>query len=327
MKQFRVVLTVMLLFPAIASVSAESFRVRSMTPITIDIQKSEPQVAEIGYNDAVGIIMPKASPFLKGVEIEIKIPQDIIAYRNSMAYGVYRLPQPTPSERTIDYQAEQVTLQPLPSRLSFVLQIPVQKNHNLKTGPYSTVLSYVHDTARGPLVFRLLPIMKGLPENIEGLQFTVKVKPILTDEGGFRLKIDYPETNPKPVSVRIDEALVTNPESMQILAPGTHHLSIVSDDYRNEVRVFTVEGARITDLTVPLQGTVPRLFLVAPENASVVIDGQPAENARDPRSIEPGDHTILFKIGDYEIAKQITVEKGHDYTISMLIDINVTESQ
>jgi hypothetical protein len=326
MKTFRTALTVLLLVPTITLATAEPFRVHSMTPITVDVQRPEAQTTEIGYNDAVGIILPKSNPFLKGVEVEIKIPQDIVAYRNSMAYGIYRLPQPVPSEKSIDYQAEQVTMQPLPSRLSFVLQIPLQKNSNLKTGPYSTVLPYVHDASKGALIFRLLPVMKGLPENIESLSFTVKVKPILAEEGGFRLKIDYPEASPKPVSVRIDEALIVNPESLQILSPGTHQLSIVADDYRNEVRVFTVESARTTELTVALRGTAPRLFLVAPENATVKIDGQPVENTREPRAIEPGDHTILFKIGDYEIAKQVTIEKGHDYTTSMVIDVNFTEN-
>ena len=326
MKTFRSALTAVLLLPAMAFVTAEPFRVRSMTPITVDVQRPEAQTAEIGYNDAVGIILPKSNPFLKGVEIEVKIPQDIIAYRNSMAYGLYRLPQPAPSDRTIDYQGEQITLQPLPSRLSFVLQVPLQKGHDLKTGPYSTVLAYIHDTSKGALIFRLLPVMKGLPENIETLTFTVKVKPILTETGGFRLKIDYPETKAKPVSIRIDEMLVTNPKASRSSIPGTHQLSIVADDYRNEVRVFTVESARVTDLTVAMRGTAPRIFLVAPENATVKLDGLPIENNRDPRPIDSGDHTILFKIGDYEITKQITIEKGHDYTISMLIDVNFTEN-
>lgn len=217
-------------------------------------------------------------------------------------------------------------MQSLPSRLSFVLQIPLEKNSAMKSGPYSTVLPYIHDPLKGPLLFRLLPVMKGLPDNIESLQFSVKIKPILTDEGGFRLRLDYPETNSKPVSVRVDEILVANPESLMILTPGVHHLSIVSDDYRNEVRMFTVEQARITDLSVQMKDTTPRLYLVAPENSTILLDAQPITNSREPRTIEPGEHTILFKIGDYELAKPISVEKGHDYTVTMVIDINVTEA-
>ena len=41
---------------------------------------------------------------------------------------------------------------------------------------------------------------------------------------------------------------------MLILKPGSHHLSIVSEDYRDEVRVFTVESARVTELKIELKG-------------------------------------------------------------------------
>ncbi len=316
----------LLLFLSINASAADSFRVRSMAVISVDSQKSEAQTVELGYNDAVGILFPKNTTFLKGVEIEIKIPQDILAFRNTMAYGVYRQVQPLPSQATIDYQGEQVTLQPLPSRLSFVLQIPLQKNHNLKTGPYSTVLPTIYDASKGPLLFRLLPIMKGLPENIETLTFSVKIKPILTEEGGFQLKILYPQEGAKPVSVRIDELLISNPEAMAVLPSGIHHLSIVSDDFRNEVRMFTVESAKVTELSVTMQDTVPRLYLVAPQNARIFLDNLPVENLKEGFIIEPGEHTVQFKIGDYELTKQITVEKGKDYTVSMLIDINVTVS-
>lgn len=326
MKKVRVILTGFLLFLSANAFCVDNFRVRSMSVLSIDTQKSEAQTIELGYNDAIGIHFPKNTPFLKGVEIEIKIPQDILVYKNCMAYGLYRQVLPVPSPLTIDYQGEQITLQPLPSRLSYVLQIPLQKSHNLKTGPYSTVLPYIYDSSKGPLLFRLLPIMKGLPENIETLVFTVKIKPILIDEGAFQLKIDYPQDQAKPLSVRIDEMLITNPESPVMLSPGIHHLSIVSDEFRNEVRMFTIESARITNLTVLMQDTTPHLYLAAPENARIFVDAELVSNSTVGRIMNPGDHTIKFLIGDYELTKQITVEKGKDYTVSMLIDIQVTES-
>lgn len=325
MKGTRILLTGIMLFSAL-SLCAETFRVRSMSLVTLDSQKPEAQIVPLGYNDAIGILFPASPVFLKGVEIEVKIPQGILSYRNSMAYGLYHRIKPAPSPTAIDYQGDELTFQPLPSRLSFVLQIPFMNAHGLKSGPYATVLSTVYDAKKGPLLFRLLPIMKGLPEDIETMQFQVRVKPILTEEGGFRLSLAWPGNQVRPVSVRIDESLVENPGELVLLAPGSHHLSVVSDEFRNEVRVFTVESARITELTVALQNTAPRLFLVAPENAVIQVDGKPVENPKNPYVLEPGEHAILFKIGDYELVRQITAEKGRDYTISMVIDINVTES-
>lgn len=306
--------------------AADQFRVRSMTLVSLDIQQPEAKTVELGYNDAIGIQFPKDTTFLKGLEIEVKIPQEVLAFPSCMAYGLYRQVQPSPTEKKIDYQAEQITLMPLPSRRSFVLQVPLEKGHALKSGPYATVVPMVYDSSKGPLLFRLLPIMKGLPENIETLTFSVKVRPLLTEEGGFRLRLAYPREPAGPVSVRIDEALLQATDALQILSPGTHHLSVVSDDYRNEVRMFTVESARITDVTVHLKDITPHLLLVAPENALIFVDGAQVENVREAKPIDPGDHSVLFRIGDYELTKQITIEKGKDYTVSMLIDINVTVS-
>lgn len=325
MKKGAFFLAGLLILPVLQVSGLESFRVHAITPVTLDSQKPEAQTVEIGYDDAIGILFPQDTTFIKGVEVEIKIPKTFADYPDSVAYGFYRQIKPVPQAKTIDYQAEQIVFQPLPSRLTYVIQIPIQKNHNLKTGPYSTVLKYVHDP-KGPLMFRLQPIMKGLPESIENLVFSVKIKPLLTDEGGFRLNMTYPSAEQKPVSVRIDEVLVDNPTAMRILAPGNHHLSIVSDDYRNEVRVFTVESGRMTDITVPMQDTMPRLYLVAPENAVIVLDAVPIVNSREGKMIEPGDHTIFFKIGDYEVTRQLTAEKGKDYTVTMVIDVQITET-
>jgi len=320
------ILTVILLFFGMAHAGAEGFRVRSMTPITVDATVPEPQTVEIGYNDAIGVVFAQNPAYIKAIEIEVKIPKSMLEYQNSMAWGLYRKVQPLPNAKKIDYQAEEISLQSLPSRLTFVLQIPLRKDHGLKTSPYATVLQSIQDPSKGPLLFRLLPIMKGLPEDIEAIGFTVRIKPILADEGAFRLGIEYPQGEQKPVTVYIDDVPVQNPKATQILATGTHHLSVVSDDYRNELRVFTVEQARMTELSVRMQDTAPRLYLLAPENARVYLDDVELANAKDGMVIEPGDHTVRFTIGDYEVTRPLTIEKGKDYTVSMLIDVNITVS-
>lgn len=309
---------------------ADTFRVGSMAVASIDPANPEAQVFDLSFNGAVGIELPKDTAFLKGIEIELKVPQEMLEFRDSLAYGLYSRAEPAPAADRRDYKATQLTLQPLPSRLTFVLQIPLIKDHRLKSGPYSTVLPSVHDVKAGPLLFRLLPVMKVLPDNIGDLTFQLKVKPILSDEGGFRLSLAFPQDSGAEdgqVFVRIDEIEVSNPRDLQILKPGQHHLSIVSDFYRNEVRVFKVDQARITELAVTMQDTAPRLYLVAPENAVILMDGEPVGTGKEARIVEPGDHVFKFTIGDYEVVKQITVEKARDYTVSLVIDVNVTESQ
>ncbi|HOT63396.1 MAG TPA: hypothetical protein PLU93_11095 [Treponemataceae bacterium] len=88
----------------------------------------------------------------------------------------------------------------------------------------------------------------------------------------------------------------------------------------------TYAMALIFAIRVPLEVLAPTLLVVAPENAKILLDGQPLSNTRDPRELAPGDHTIQFTIGDYELTRKIQAEKGKTYTVSMLIDVTIEES-
>ncbi len=326
MKHVCLALAVLMLLWTPVCLEAQNFRVRSMSTLVLDSKSPEVRTIDIGYNDAVGILFPDNPVFLRAVEIEVRIPREILRYQNSMAYGIYRNVRPAPNKGVIDYSGIQESYQPLPSRLSFVLQVPLVPEHNLKTGPYATVLERVHNPKDGSIVFRLQPVMKGLPPTIEEMQFQVRVKPLLTEEGALTVTLNHPGKEKKPVRVLIDEQPESLDNGMLLLPPGEHHISVVSDHYRNEVRMFTVESARITAVDITLQDTAPTLILVAPENTTILVNDKEIADAREPLVIEPGTYTILFKIGDYEVVRQITAEKGKDYTVSIHIDINVSES-
>ena len=178
MKHVCLALAVLMLLVIPVPLAAQNFRVRSMATLVLDSKTPETRTIDIGYNDAVGIIFPDNPVFLRALEIEVRIPQEILRYQNSMAYGVYRNVRPQPQSGIIDYSGIQESYQPLPSRLSFVLQIPLIRSHKLKTGPYATVLERIHNPEDGPVVFRLQPVMKGLPPTIEDMVFQIRVKPL-----------------------------------------------------------------------------------------------------------------------------------------------------
>ena len=326
MKNAYVLLASLVILFTPALLCAESFRVRTMTTLVVPDNDVEPQTTEIGYNDAVGILFPEETLFLRALEIEVRIPREILRYQNSMAYGLYRSVQPAPRSGTIDYRGIPEIYQPLPSRLSFVLQIPLVRDHKLKSGPYATVLERIYNPKDGPVVFRLQPVMKGLPPTIEDMRFQLRVKPLLTEEGAVTLSLKHPGDESKPVRILINEEPVNMDKNIHILGPGNHHLSVVSEHYRNEMRMFTIESARITAVEIVLKDTMPTLFLVAPENTTILLNDNVVQNTQEPLLVEPGSYTIIFKIGDYEVVRKITAEKGKDYTVSMHIDINVSES-
>ena len=108
-----------------------------------------------------------------------------------------------------------------------------------------------------------------------------------------------------------------------ILTTGTHHLSVISELYRNEVRTFSVSQAKETILDIELKPIAPEIRIIAPENAIIYLDDTLMENTVDPIIVAPGEHIIQFKLGDYELTKNIIVINGITYTINLAVNIDV----
>lgn len=328
-----------LLFSATPFLAPESFRVTKAHTLRLAYAGYGSETVNLGYNDGVALVLPDDLTFIKALEIEIKTPHSALQFPGGIAYGIYTNISPEPDGNTYDFTADRFLIEVLPSKLTFVFQIPLRENHGLKTDPYTVVVDPMapqnEKEGNGSIFFRLFPIMKGMPEYIEEAVFPVKIKPVLTDEGGVRLYIKYHDTdNPGEFredtagivpNVRLDESPVPFPEETQILPTGSHHLVVSAENYRTEVRVFTVEQAKITELTVEMKDTAPTVVFASPDNAEITFDGEKIENPRALRKIEPGKHLVVFSVGDYKLQKQFTAEEGRDYSVSMKVDAEITE--
>lgn len=303
--------------------NAETFRVRRTH--VIDMQKEvATQTKFLGFDDVLAITLPEESQFLKGIELEFKIPSDMLVYKHCMGFSFYTNIQQEPDENTFDYNGKRAYINTLPARLSMVLQVPFSENHSIEETPYATLMPY--SIVQGNTIFlRLQPITKILPENIEELEFEISVKPLLSDEGIFDLSIVYPDEEHKGIAVFIDEKPVTDYKKSMLLSAGMHYLAVTSENYRTEVRTFAIEQAKTTKLEILLRDTAPSLSITAPDNASVFIDGSPASWGEEPITVSAGEHTVKFIIGDYEVSKTVTAINGKTYNISVSIDVQVTE--
>ncbi len=319
------ILGLYILIACLVSVYSENFRINRLESVVVSAEIPS-LIVNMGYNDALEIVIPDTPLFLQGVELEIKIPQPILSFRNSVGYAVYEQVSPEPEPEIIDYAAERLHLEPLPSKLNFVLQIPFVSEHKLKSSPYATVLPAVFQQDKRPFLFRLLPVMKGLPENIADLIFVVEIKPILTNEGMALLSLSYPDERREALVIRIDETPVEDISEPFMLTEGMHHLSIVSEHYRNEVRVFNVDQARITHLEVALSDIAPTIIVVGPDNATAVLNDDREVAFREAITVAPGENSIRFIVGDYEIKRTIDVQQGKSYTVSLTIDVQIMET-
>jgi hypothetical protein len=280
----------------------------------------------LGYNSSVLIHLTGEYRFCRAVQVELSAPQGWLAHRGSLALALYANASGTDGQPgAADIEARRIFQEPVPNKIQSVYQIPLRTAHGLRNSPYSTVIPETLQGGSFPIVFRLQPVIKGLSQEVENMNFRLTVKPILGDEGAVRFSFRYPEQLPgRPFTLLVDDIVLERRDEL-LLAEGEHYLTVLSDDYRNENRRFMIEKARVLDLTVELRDPAPLLFFEGPRNAEVFLDNVPVAMGSEPRQTEPGIHEVMFRIGDYVITKTLAVQRGKTYRLALAVDINLSE--
>ncbi len=344
--------------------SYEAFRVHKTVVVDM-LDEVSLTKAVLGVNDALVIKVPKNPLFLKALSLEVKIPPEVAEFRDSVAYFLYTDVKPEPSSQTIDYRGNRDFINTFPTRLSCNLLIPLFSSVELKDSPYSIVLPPAMNDNSGYVFFRLQLVMKGTPVNIWDSSFVIDVKPVLDDEGILELNVlaselqtsstkDENSTNPSSVDSestenlqpeKIEQPKILNltgsslytlyidgniPELVDgkfILPTGTHHLSIVSDLYRSEVRTIVIEQARTTKLDVLLKDVTPIVEISAPEGVQVFLDSVELTDWKEPFYVSEGEHLLKFTLGGYEKINSFEAFNGKTYRFSLNLDVQFAETE
>jgi hypothetical protein len=305
---------------------AESLRVLIAGRLEVAQNNPGGSSVPLGFNGSALIGLEGDVRFLRGVELELSAPQLWLSHRGSLAMAVYADLDRAPAPGTADIQARRTSFEPLPNKIQMVYQVPVRAAHGLRSSPYVTVLAGIPPDSF-PLLFQITPVIKGLSAELENMVFQLTAKPILSDEGAVRIQARYPEhLQGRPFTVLVDDVLIENPAEERLLKEGEHHLMVLSDDYRNESRLFMVERAKTLELAIQLQDPSPLLIFEGPENARIFLNERPVPNTAEPVMVEPGVHEVTFQVGDYTITRSVTVLRGKTYRMALAVDINVSES-
>ena len=125
----------------------------------------------------------------------------------------------------------------------------------------------------------------------------------------------------------IDGELQKYPDQKIILSTGQHHLSVVSDVYRSEVRTIVVEQAQTTKLEILMKDVTPLVEVVAPEGIQVFLDSDELHNWQEPFTVSEGNHLLRFVLGGYEKIQSFEAFNGKTYKFSLNLDVNLVESE
>jgi len=325
MRRALILLTVCLLFPII-NLFSESFRTIVEGSFEVSSDRPAGSSATLGINSSVIFNLGGETRFLRGIELEITAPQAWLSYRGSLVMTVYNNINPQTAAGVADMEGTRIAFEPLPARLQIVYQIPIRQNHGLRTTPYITVPTGIIAPSSFPLLFSLSPVLKGLTNEFENMTFNITVRPILSDEGAVRITPRFPpQLRNRPITVLINDNVISNISEPVFLREGEHHLLILSDDYRNESRRFVVERAKVLDLAIDLQDPTPILIFEAPQNAQIFLDNVLVTRSRDQVTVEPGPHEVRFQIGDYTVIRTLNVQRGKTYRVALEVDLTIDE--
>lgn len=316
--------------------SAETFRVGQCHVVNLKEETDFSAVKKLGLNDSIAIYLPEERLFLEGIEIKMDIPEETAMWRDCCGAYVYDGIRPAPSEQQIDFTGNKIFFGVLPGKLSWVLQIPLTQNASFKTNQYTKTIEKI-PSAQGNFVFvRLQQVMKGVPDEVMNSKITFNVRPILSDKGLVTIGFEYPQSESQSETEEIPNITVfvdNAPYSQQavaeglLLTSGIHNVSVISENYRTEVRKVRIDQAKKSELLIELKSIEPTVIITAPEGAIVYLDDQLFESLNKEFVLTEGDHKVRCVIGDYEIVRTLSVSKGRTYKVNLTVDLQISEDE
>jgi len=314
-----------LIFASIHFGFAQGLRTTIAGIAILDSSRPEGSAFSLHYNDAVAISYPADPIFIQGVEFELRIPKAFQGAESSIAWSLYSRVSPAPSLEKLDYLADSIATQPLPARVAMNLIIPIVDRHGIKSGPFANLIPSVAAIDKFPLLFKLSPIGKGILPSMENAEFKLTIRPVLRDEGGIKVTVAYPEgMDHADLSIFMDDKRVEDPLSILLAKKGARVLRISAEGCREEVITIAVEAGKVIPVVVTLTPSAPFFVFQAPAGTFVSIDGQPLSEAElDGVAVDPGEHTLFFRIGDYSMSRKFIALRGKTYQVKLSVELEI----
>ncbi len=313
------------LVPIILTILMPAFseRIRGNTVDITDLSRNSEtsRESDLIIEQFLGITPGNKSDFLEGIELAVRVPADLQEYGDSFILIVYGNITPQLSEGMRNYQGIEIGHQILSSRTRQYIELPLNSSNT--TSPVSewSTLS-IEDF---PLMITILPMSKGVPAIVDSTPFQLKITPKWKNLGSVEFTSEVESL--EGMELWIDDDMVEYMGQKLLLPVGIHTLTARLGGYEEINQSFAVQQADAGRLELQFQPEAPRVSFAAPDGTSIFYDGEkivlPLES---PLITGKGEHTVVFKLGNYQISRQFTAISGKDYEISLFLDILIGEN-
>ena len=320
---------ILIIIYSAAAAYGENIRGKVVESISLSDSSSGNAVSFLmNIEDVFAVTVDQASDFVEDFEVELKLPSDLREYSNSFALSIYKRISPEVSTGIGTYYGSKYETLFLSDAAKIYIQIPYLKKLETETSPFTTVISSPLAKADLPVMFTILPLMKGFPSSLYSSSFEISVSPVLSDSGVLNISINTADSlSDAEYTLRVDNSRLSASEKTVTLKTGTHTVSLDMEGAAPLRKTVTIRKGETLELNLEPVILKSSAMLDVPENSDVFIDGEKIEYpAGKTLELLPGEHVVLIKYGDYKISKKITVTPGKDCKISLFLDIFVEEN-
>ncbi|MDR1932559.1 MAG: hypothetical protein LBQ57_07045 [Spirochaetales bacterium] len=292
---------------------------------TVEDDSSSSASLPVRLEDNWGILLGEQREFLRGVEIQIGLPEEVSIYGGTYAVFVYGKVNPQPDINRSSYQGSLLFFKVIEERRRLFIQLPLESAAGFSGAPDT----YIHKTPLGeadfPLVFAVMPIMKGIPEQAAKALFHAEVHPLFRNVGKLFISLPGGENSSADIKVFVDEKALDFAAGGILLEPGIRKVRLEKPGYAPLNATVGIDRGKTAVMEAVFLRKESTLQINAPAGTRAFLDGQAVNPETSGIPVESGEHTLSMKLGDYQINKRFTVEPGKNYSVSVYLDILINE--
>ena len=264
------------------------------------------------------------------ISIEVRSSDTVKRFRDSFSLYSYTNVTPQPSLDNKSYTGSYAESSLIPDRTRFFIDIILSKDFSgSKPLKGTEVIDFSNIKSSNPFMFTILPVMKGVPDYLFSEKFKIIVKTYWPEQGKLTLKVfksEQESTEKTEISdyiLSIDGNTYSTSENI-VLKTGIHSVSVKKDGYIEYKENISVKTNETRHVDILLKKNNPFVTVFSPDESVLYIDGN-IQNSRKISTLDPGEHTFVFKLGTYSLSRTIELEEGRNYVVNLLLDIEIKE--
>lgn len=329
MNSTRAVISVLILLatPAIAS-AFESLYGR-----VVDVHKFNAHALDdIDYELVPGdiaILDVDQHRFIDALEITVELPDEIADRSDitiaALLYG--SLEEERPGLGPLNTRGRRLHFQPIVDEGRARIEVPISRAPHRAPAGFRRV-DIPPDADEYPIAVTLLPVGKGLPDELGAQRLSVHIDPVSRGVGEVAIEFVDPNGNEVTLDELTETTVYIDDEELEstvfLSEPGFRQVRLESARYRAKSVTHPVEEGKTGKLVIELAERPATLFLDAPRGTQVFLNNSIVANRLGTHiEVEPGEHEIQFRIGSRTIARSIFVESGETYRLVLDLQIEL----